>query len=95
MRWLREFPTTQALSFGALLLTVFVIVNWTVSAMWYNRPSPDGLGEVLVFLGTWLGVDTTRFWLKRRTEFTEPPKVMAADAAGPATAAIVATEGAG
>jgi hypothetical protein len=90
--WLRDFPTSQALSVGALALTAFVVVNWTVACVWYNHVSPDGLESVLVFLGAWLGIDTARFTVKRRTEILTPPNVMASDAALPAAAAVTNTE---
>jgi hypothetical protein len=90
--WLREFPTSQALSVGALALTAFVVVNWTVACVWYNHTSPDGLEAVLVFLGAWLGIDTSRFVWKRKTEILTPPQVMATDAALPAAAAVASPE---
>lgn len=59
--WLRDFPTTQALSFLAMLL-IFVMA--VVSIVKWDSP-PEGLA---LFLGGLAGVSVAQFAVKRRTD---------------------------
>jgi hypothetical protein len=71
--WLKDFPTTAATVAAAISSTMFYLLNVTIATVWYGHSEPAGLGEVLIFLGSWLGISTAHFIGKRTTFQATPP----------------------
>jgi len=75
--WISEMPVTQVRFGASILATLAVMAKYVLSTNWVPDPG------VLLFLGTWLGIDTTHFWLKRKT--TDPDIIAATTAAATPT----------
>lgn len=73
--WISEMPVTQVRFAASIVATLAVIARYICSSTWVPNEA------VLLFLGAWLGIDTTHFWLKRKT--TDPAIIAATSADAP------------
>lgn len=89
---LDALPTTNFRIVITVALIIVVVLAWVcVYVIGGKSGEPGGLEPMLFFLGALAGLDTTHFLIKRRTQLTTPPSVMASDA-GAAAVAVVANE---
>ena len=72
-KWLSEVPTTPLRIVTTILLVWIVVLTWLVVCLVGTKPTPDGMGEVFIFLGVSLGLDIGQFFLKRKTFQHAPP----------------------
>jgi hypothetical protein len=75
--WISEMPTTQVRFAASVVATLCVVGKYVLSSTWVPDPG------VLLFLGGWLGIDTTHFYLKRRTTFAPDGTKTTESAAAP------------
>ncbi len=89
MRWLSDFPTTNARILWSLTMATVALMVLIVVGFALNRDVNEAVVyAVLGFLGVSLGLDVTQFNVKRKTTIVSPPEVMAENATSETVATV-------
>lgn len=66
-RWFDGLPTANFRVFFAVLTSVIVTLLWSVTAAFGSGPGVGAMTATYTFLATWMGLETTNHYLRRKT----------------------------
>ena len=75
--WIRNLPSTNYKAFLSIWLSVAVVLIFTVSIALQVEMQTEAVYAVFFFLSALMGIDTTQFIYKRKTEILTPPQSLA------------------